>query len=195
MSSQTEIFNLALGIVGADRLLSTTDDSKRAQVCRDAYPLARDASLEGRAWSFATKKPLLNPDPTPPEYEFGFRFKVPSDNLRVLKVNAHDDVQRDIHWELVDGYIHTDYSPIRVQYVYRTGEGNFSPNFAMAVAYKLAAEICIPLSKNIALRPQFLNDWTQMLSEAATLDGMQGKREQLKANGLVGARNGGLRNG
>jgi hypothetical protein len=195
MSSKTEIFNLALGIVGAERILSPSDENKRAQVCRDTYNLARNASLEGRLWSFATKKVLLNPDPIAPEYDFGFRFLIPSDSLRVVKVDSNDQYIREIHWELADGYVECDYSPIKVKYIYAADESKFSPNFAMAVAYKLAAEICIPLSKNIALRPQFLNDWTQMLSEAATLDGMQGKREQLKANRLVGSRSGGVQHG
>lgn len=188
MSSKTEIANLALGFVGAKRIISLDDNNSRANSCNDMYPLARDASLEAREWSFASKRVVLAQDGVAPEYGYGYKFAIPSDNLRVLKVDSDPDFRREIDWTLADGFILCNHDTIYIKYIYRANESTFTAMFSQAVAYKLAADICIPLTKNVALMPQMMNTWDNMIGEAASLDGMQGKREILKANRLVGSR-------
>lgn len=189
MANLTQIYNRALGLVGAKRVLSPNDDNNRATACNDMYKIARDSTLEARQWSFASKRLILMPEGDSPEFGFQYRFKLPEDTLTVKRACSEADFRANQHWELEDGHILMDSDICYAKLVMRIEDtSKFSGSFTDALCYKLAADICIPLSKNQQLMNSLLMMWEGLTEQAGAQDGTQGKPIKTRPGRLISAR-------
>jgi hypothetical protein len=184
--TDVEIANLALGYLGVKPIVAFTDGSAEANLCQAFYGPTKQALLEERAWTFAKTEYSATPDATAPTFDWVARYAVPADCLRVLKVDDGEGTFR-IGWERVGAFIHTD-REVADLYIYgidgTVAEALFSPSFSFALAARLAAEVCIPLTKDDTLHTKMLKVAEIKLREAAGLDGSQGKSERLRSDSL-----------
>lgn len=141
--SKTDIFNLALSFLGAQRVASPTENSKNARVLNDVYDIVRRAELRKvPAWNFSIKNAQLAASGTDPLFDMAYSYPLPPDYLSVVapfdKANYND---RD--WVIQGNQIFTDWgSPLNFRYCYDvTDEGLFDPLFATALAAKLAEAV------------------------------------------------------
>jgi len=91
-TSPVEICNLALSWLGGDLIISLTDDSTEAKLCNAVYAPLRDAVLEEREWTFATRRiqpPALVAGPL---YGYDKAFQIPIEVIRVLQVSRAGEV-------------------------------------------------------------------------------------------------------
>ena len=91
-ASEVDISNMALGWLGADRITSLDDESVEAQLCKLNYPRSRDVVLEDVEWTFAVRRFILSPDPVVPLFNWGKKFLIPTEVLRVLTVERDNIV-------------------------------------------------------------------------------------------------------
>lgn len=144
VSSETEIANLALQILGAGRVVSFGENSAEAVAVRGCYTHERDTLLRKHTWNFALKQEQIAEDATPPKFGAGHRYALPSDFLRLAP--ATDGNVRD--WRIVGGFIHTDDgAPLNFEYIARiTNPNEFDPCFVDALAAMIAEQICEELT-------------------------------------------------
>jgi len=196
MSSATDICNLALGMLGAERIADFENaQTANEQLCQLFYPIVRDMMLERKDWSFLLKRITLStPDAETPNWGFGFSFTMPSDVYRVIRCrrDTFDGQPTSFDWRKEENKILCDQDTVFIKYISRdiptTG---YTGLFVLAFAKHLAANMCMQITENRTLKSDLLIEAEGMTMEAAALDGMQGRHEQTHASQLINARRGG----
>ena len=183
---QVGICNLALAQVGSNPITSIDDASTAAQLCKTNWDAVRDAVLEARAWTFAAQREQLAADSTAPAYGWSTRYQVPSTAVRVLEADDGTGYA-DFEWVVEGGFILTNQAaPLSVRYLKRVEDtALWSPGFTMAMAYRLAFVLVIPLTENRSLQSDLWSLYQKALTEAGRLDGMQGRSEHVRPSALV----------
>jgi hypothetical protein len=140
MSSQTQIANRALQILGDDPIVNLTDNNARAKAINRAYDPVRQAELRKHRWHFAKKRKALAPDSTAPAFGPAYQYTLPADCLYVLRDDDCDD--RD--WSVEGRKILTDTdTSINLKYVADiTDTTLFDALFAEMLAAALAEATC-----------------------------------------------------
>ncbi len=207
MSNRVDIANLALTWMGANQITSLEDEAPEAQILKVNYDLARDATLEAHEWSFAIERWIPAKDPEGPVWGAGFRFKIPSNIIRVLRVEntftgplpsgtvGNVNQQRQIgrrmeaDWKLESGYIITDESAILCKGIRRIeDEGIFSNLFVHAFAAKLAMLTAYSITESDGKFNAMSALYKLHIQEAKTRDGLQGSPSRLRNRSLQNAR-------
>ena len=178
-TSEVSICNQALGWLGANLITSFDDQTKEANLCGANYASLRDAVLERGDWTFAIRRaelPQLGEDELVPGY--GNAYQLPSDCIRVIQASpdARYIDTSTMHWEAEDRKVLTDNGACFIKYVYREEDPvRFSPGFVQSLAYRIAAELAIPLTKSRQLQGQMLTIYEDRVKEATGMDGKQGR--------------------
>lgn len=86
MSSETDVCNTALALLGKRRIQSINDESDRAEHCRKHLHSTRRELLEAksRAWKFSLRRRKLARSTVTPAFEFLYYYTLPADFLRVF---------------------------------------------------------------------------------------------------------------
>ena len=188
--SEVAICNLALGWLGANLISSFSDDSVEARLCSANFNAARDATLEARNWTFATKRAELNRSPEVPDFEYTTKFVLPADCMRIIQ--ASDDKQfrfYDLDWVREENYVLASTEYMYCRYIARiTDVTKFSSTFVKALAAMLAADIAIPITSKTGIQDSFLKKYDYFVEVAGGNDGIQGKNEQLRNDTLLQVR-------
>lgn len=159
ISSEVQVYNLALNAVGTRSNISLpTENSREAEVCRLWYSPVRDQILSASAWPEATEIRYLallketdedgdgvwaTDDPRP---GYQYAYNLPADFLRAQYLS-------DFSRFLVTAYsgnrraIHTNSYQAMFAYTKRLDTPSlWGSELAMAIVYGLAAHICMPLT-------------------------------------------------
>jgi len=193
MTSTTDICNLALGYLGAERV-SDIDNPKtdNEQLLQLFYPVVRNSLLEVWDWSFCIRRTKIDtPLQVEPEWGYGKAYQKPADCYRIIEVrnNTMEGTASYFDWKIENDLIVCDSDVIYVRYIsYEVTPNKFSPSFILALAKKLAAEICMQVTENRSLKVDLLAEAEDKELEAINVDNMQGKHEVIKATSLQAAR-------
>lgn len=197
MVSETSICNQALTWLGQDPISSLDDRSTTAEWMRNNYPFLRDAVLEERTWTFATRR-LKSETAERDDFDTMFAHPLDSNWLAVFRVYRNTTTRSPDYWPTSDGWRREgDYILARDEVVYMWGikrvtdPSKFSSLFVQALAQRLAADAAIPLTENRALQADMWNLYQQKLAEAAARDGQQGTAEMTGRSTMVRTRAGG----
>ena len=90
MASTVDICNGALNQLGATTILSLTEDSKNARLCNSRYTQVRDAVFRSHPWNCLQKRVELAQSTTTPPWGYKFKFDLPGDCLRLLRILDFD---------------------------------------------------------------------------------------------------------
>ena len=193
MTSNVDICNSALNMVGASIITSLTEDSKAARVCNQRFTFVRDAVMRAHPWNCLIRRVKLAKDATAPVYKFANRYSLPADPycLRVLTVSDDgDDERRDIEYK-VEGerYLLTDEGTLYIQYVARDEDpNNWDFLLIEALAARMASEIAYPLVGSSTLATNMFAMYEIKLKEAHFADAQEGFPEEPIADTYVEAR-------
>jgi len=192
MVSEVSICNQALSWLAQKPIISLDQASTQAEWMRNNYPFIRDALLESRKWTFAKARAVST---TADLDAWGVEFKHPAP-LGWLKVCSVFDSpyqdQNEVPWRLENNYIITDVGTIYLTGILRGSDtGSFSAGFVQALAARLAADACIPMTENRQLQGDLWTLSVEKLREAAAVDGMQGTNDKVMATSLIDARRSG----
>ena len=186
---KTTIYNMAIGLVGGNKVLSPADESVEAEECNIYYDPARRFCLESRDWTFAAGTRALAQDATPASTEFANSFTLPSDCLVVRQVSDNPDLLYPIIYQKDGNQIVTDSGTVYIKYTKNiTTTTLFSPTFQVAVAHKLAEFISPVLTRDKALKRTLSAESEELLEGGGAIDGMQGSPKRAFASRLLRAR-------
>lgn len=190
MVSETSICNQALAWLGGPQITSLDEDSRFAAWMKINYPFIRDAVLEEGLWSFASvraKSIVADMD----EWETMYVHPKPDDWIAVKRVYENVESNDPAHylpsegWVLEQGNVLSSCSVIYLYGIQRiTDTGAFTPMFVQALAARLAADACIPLTENRLLQRELWILYQQKLRLALSMDGQQAKNERVRARRL-----------
>lgn len=185
MTSQVDICNLALTRIGGETITTIDEGTRQARLCNRHYYPTLNALLREFEWNFAIKRVELAQDATAPVNEYAYRYALPADFIKVVRLNACTSDE----YRVEAGYIVTDEGTVTLEYVYEvTDENDFDPQFVDVFAQRLAAEICYTLTENTNLSEQVWRVYQNKIRVARTMDSRDGTPRDLEADGWVNAR-------
>lgn len=184
-TSETEICNLALQQLGAARIISLAADSVEARLCSDFYTLLRDELLRSHPWKFATKRiDLARATPTP-EFGFDFYYQLPTDCLRVLKVDGDETYG----WTVEGTYLLTDDDTATIKYISNNIQvGMFTSDFVTALALKLAYKLSYALVQSNTLRESIYKEYLEAVRVARSFNGQEGAGDRVYSDNWLNSR-------
>jgi hypothetical protein len=183
MASKTQIANLALNLLGEAPIISLTEDVKGARVMNLLFDISRDAVLRLHPWNFAIRRVVLAQKVQAPAFGFSKCFALPSDYLRLVRLN---DGKEPYQIE-ADGLV-SNVDQARLRYVARiTDTARFDALFVMALAAFLAVEGAIPITNSQSLKEQAAAEFQLKLQEARSVDGMENFPEVFTADAFLEA--------
>jgi hypothetical protein len=194
MATEVSICNLALSWLAGNLIISLNDETVEAQLCNANYISSRDAVLEDRAWTFATQRYRWTPLSESPVYGYGYAFMIEPEVIRVLEVRDNDDPYNpnganSLDWRRESNAILANASVIYVKALRRVVDtSKYPPSFVMALAARLAADICIPLTESRQMQQDMWNLYMKKLDDAMATDGMQGSTDIIESRKLTGIR-------
>ena len=137
MASETSICNLALQRLGAQPIVSLTQNAQNAKECARAYDHIRDAEICKYRWNFAIKRVVLAPDSDAPGFDYDYQFTLPTDCIRPLPSN------KDTDWLSEGRKILTNAgNTLYLRYLARITDTNlFNPQFNIVLSLAIAKQL------------------------------------------------------
>lgn len=178
------ICNSALAKVGARPITSLDDDSEPARLCKAQYDTLKKDFLRGHLWNFAIKRTDLAQDATTPEYDFSYRYRLPSDCLRVVGTNLPDTAE----WVQEGDFILTSYSTLKIKYLADVDEYLFDANAAEALAYMIAEDLSYALTQSNTLVDRIGKKALDKLRSARSYDAQVGSVQRIIADQYIDIR-------
>lgn len=190
MSSETEIANRALSMLGDTRITALTDDTKGARAMNARFIPLRDALLQEYPWRFAVTLVQLPAVSTAPAFGYSQAYQLPADCLRPIEVGDNlafelaVGVQYRIDgtnssatapYEIVGDQIHTDETaPLKFSYVARIeNTGLFPPVFVEAFAARLAMDAAEELTQSAGKYDRAARAYSAAMNIAMRTDALQ----------------------
>lgn len=155
-ASETEICNIALGHCGTSKgITSLTERSAEARACALFYPQVRDEVQREFPWPFTRRFAALALVAEAPTTEWAYSYRYPAGAFRLPRLLSGMRVDSEatrVPFRLASDdagqLVYTDLpNAVAEYYASVTAVERFSPDFAQAVALKLAAMIAPTVTK------------------------------------------------
>lgn len=162
MTSQVEIYNMALGNIGISETVASLEERSKAQyTCSRYWEIARDTALAEFAWSFATKISTLALVGSPPR-GWAFQYQYPTDCLKAMQLTPAGRIWRPQNIRERQNFrtgftdegqvIWTNEQFAELAYVVRiTDTGRYPPLFVESLSWKLAMHIATPMTAQTSI--------------------------------------------
>jgi len=166
MTSKVEIVNSALITLGANVINSFTDDTTESIAANVKWNIALRATLREYPWKFATKRSTsLARTASDPAFNYKYQYTLPSDCLRVIKVNE------DFDFKVEGRNIITDKEDCYIQYVYFNEDtALWDASFTELMVAKMAYELAYTLPRSGGMVDRMYNLYQKQLIEARDAD-------------------------
>jgi len=185
MSSEVEICNEALTAIGANTILSLSDNIKTARLCSLKYANKRDYLLRRYIWNFATKRAVLSSDVDTPDFEFSKQFTLPSDCVQFRELYPNN-----IAYSIEGRKILCEESVLYMKYTAQVTDTNeMDTTFREALSALLARELAIPLADSVNLYSQMDELYEVKLAEAKFAGSIEQDTEAIEATDWENSRN------
>jgi len=140
-NSVSEICRQAILRVGSADLFKPYGEPM--SIATSLFDQTRNELLADFDWQFARSQDTLAFDLTNPKFGYAKRYALPATALKVLRVNGVDEDENFGHWEIVSGYIHTNFTPtIQLEYTAVVSDATkFPPVFTNMLTVTLAMKL------------------------------------------------------
>ena len=172
MSSEVEIINSALNMLGATNIISRGEDSKSARVSNQRFDAVRDAVFRAHPWNCLMTRINLAADSDTPAFDWSYQFTLPSDPfcLRVMRLD-----KLDIDFLVEGRKILCDEESINLLYLARVTDPNQWDSLLIeTIAARLAADISFSMVQSTSLTANLFAMYENKLSEARFTDATEG---------------------
>lgn len=172
MASKVSISNLALTILGADRITALEDNNENARRLTAIYDACVEDVLRAHPWNFAVKRQQLAELTTSPAFGYENEFQLPSDCLRLLEVNDGTNFITDF---VIEGRkILTDDDTVYIKFIQRITDANtFTSQFIMVLSARLASELAYAITNNKANAELIMGLYEDRLRKAKEIDAQE----------------------
>ena len=183
--SPAYICSAALNALGADSIIALSDDSRRGRLCNRLWPVVRDEVLASRNWGVTFERAILTKDNDTPTFDYGARFRLPSDSLFILS----NDLPRESRFTIEGDFFLCDYDSVSIVYIKDTQDSNeYGPLLVSAMIAAMKAALAYPITGNQAIADAANAEKEQKLGIAAQRESNQRSQVALQADILVRVR-------
>lgn len=195
MASSVDICNLALGRLGIDQNLNSLDQNTRnARMCRKFYDPLRKSVLREHDWIFAEAivSLALASDEEHPDYEFAYGY--PSNCLkakRIINVNGKAvlDYEVSLSASGTKKILYTNVESAQLAYTVDITDANvFDDNFIDALAWRITAELAVPIKGSPSTGQYSQEQYTKILSKAKVVDRSEGHTKPHQGSSILDSR-------
>lgn len=174
-ASQVQIVNMALLKFGNVSITAITDSTPQARWASVLWAHTLRELIHGYPWKFALKRDTLEtPSATAPEFEYDYKYTLPTDCLRVWNIY---DMESD-EWTVEGGELYCNLSEdVYIHYIADiTDVSLFPPAFARCLADKLAADLCSKMAEGGSkYRQALLAEFERDIAQAYKLNAIEGQ--------------------
>mgnify|MGYP003677690009 CR=1 FL=1 len=183
-TSEVQIVNNALVKIGANAIISLTENSEAARAANVIFEQVRDASIRDHIWNFAVTRVELAQNSTAPAFGFAFHYNLPANCLRVLQMEDPNMVYKIEGRKLL-----TDEGEAKLLYLARVEDVNlYDPMFVEAFSARLAAELSITLSESNSLYQNMMEMYQRKLQDARSADAQESGASEVIADTWLDSR-------
>jgi hypothetical protein len=177
MSSETDVSNVALRLIGQTPITNRTDGSVNGNIIDDIFDDTRDDLLRYSPWNFATHRVQLARSGTAPVFEFDYSYPLPADWIRTVSVHSNDAGHGSVLYRMeVIGSQRTivcSADEIYLRYVKKeTDPGLWSADFRRAMSLALARDLAVPISSSNVLQDQLSKQFEKTMARVRSSDAM-----------------------
>ena len=189
LASEVNVANLALTDLGADRIISLTEDSENARKVNAIFVLVRDSVLRSHPWNFAIARLNFNQTTNTPEFGFDSEFQIPGNVLRILTPETRevDDFVREGDKILVNDTSFKARCIIRIE-----DPTQWDELFVTTFAARLAAELAYSITDSRTVAADKWDIFRLKFRQATGVDAQEGTPEELLVDEWLDAREGGV---
>lgn len=181
-SSEIEICNQGLVMIGANPIASFDENTKTAVAARIFYSLSRDEVLRAHPWNFAIKRVHLSPLSDAPAYGYSAAFQLPANWLRTLEISEEE-------YNHEGGRLLCNSSGIDLRYVARVTDITiYDSLFTVALSCLLASKMAPSLSGNASMQQTMWQMYTAQLAQARAIDAQEDPSPSFEASSLLAGR-------
>lgn len=178
MATDISICSNALLELGQTPISSFNDGTDKSRLAANLYPPNREAVLRSHTWNCCTARAQLAPLADGPAYGFAYRFLLPGDWGRTLKVGQAGDFSTDFRHE--GRYLLSNSNALLLRYVRKTvSEGEFDSLLVDVLTARMKWKFTYAVTKSTALRDSNEREYLRVLQQAKSIDSMEEPSEQV----------------
>ncbi len=135
-TEEVDVCNQSLGRIGSTTFTFAVQTSDEAVKCDLFYTQTRKELLRSFEWNFASRRQILVAETTAPDFEWDYRYRLPTDFLRVRGIYSDYDL-------VIEGdYLLTNDNGVELKYVKNVElPEEFDPLFTEVLILKLAKKL------------------------------------------------------
>lgn len=184
VANDVYVCNLALGRLGEYQLMALTERTVPARNCNRFYLGTVDEVLREHQWNFATGHATLTELATNPgAIEWLHAYQLPSDFIRLRRLNNWTEEDEFTHWEIEKDVLLTDDDKAEIKYTRKiTNVALWDPMAIEALSLKLAYKLAVPITGSIAIAQQLFSEYQQVvMPRAQRVDASEAKQRHKPA--------------
>ena len=184
-SSDTEVANEVLTLLGDKAITSLDEDSDRARALKRLYTPTLDEALRSHDWNFARMRASLGRLQATPEFGYSYMFQLPQEPLclRVLETNLRANEPYEIEtYQTADGtatyrVILANVSTLEIRYTARvTSPTLWDALFGDGMVHELARRVSYAITRDATLTESLRQAALLKWRDARSVDGVEGRR-------------------
>lgn len=172
MASRVSISNLALTILGADRITSLEDNSENARRLNAIYDYCLEDVLRSHPWNFSMSRQQLARLSTTPIYGYDYEYQLPGNCLRPIVVSDGTNLITD--YKIESRKLLCDYTDVYIKFISNVADPNqYTSQFIFVLSSRLAAEIAYAVTNNKSTAEQMFQLYAVRLQQAKETDAQE----------------------
>lgn len=184
LASEVAVANLALTGLGADRIMSLTEDTENARKVNAIFDLVRDEVLRAHPWNFALERIEFAQTTNTPLYEYDAEYEIPGRVLRILSAES-----ADTDFVIEGNKVLTNEGEFKCRCIVRvTDPVQWDEVFVTCFAARLEAELAYAIADNASLAEMKYKVYQQKLRLATGVDAQEGTPRELIADEWLSSR-------
>ena len=200
MTSNVDIANYALNIIGASNISSLDENSKPGRLVNQRFESVRDAVFRSHPWNCLIRRAELAQDVDAPAFGYTYQYPLPADPycLRVLEFsNGSLSYPQDNMFSNTGGPVFviegrkllTDEGTARIKYIARVSDPQqYDASLIEALAARLAVEIAYAITGSTTVVQLASAIYDEKMKEARFVDATEGAPQKLEASDFIEAR-------
>ena len=167
MATDIDISSNALQLLGSKSITSFDDPGAGAAVAKALYEPTLEAMLTDTYWRFTMKKQVLNLLSQTPVNDFQFAHQIPTDSLKIYKVDPH------CFYKIYQDKIFSNQNTLTADYAHRPDTTLLPSYFVLAFTYKLASDFALAVTDNENKASIFEGKFQAAIAKAYAADAQQ----------------------
>lgn len=187
MATSISICSAALLLLGDSPIADFAENTKRATICANVYPLARLEMMRAHPWNCCVKREVLSPLAAAPAFEWPYQFTLPGELLRILQV-GYDGAPQEYR---VEGRrILARSNVLRIVYLADVPEGSWDSLLVETMTKRMVKDLAYPITKSASLGEAKAREFEIAFKRAKAVDGQENPPEDWADSPFIQVRGG-----